>query len=97
MRTSTIRRKPSRLSCSPAPTSCRFISAGSIGEDGGAFFFERLPASGLEVDLPLIATFPLVPQPDAGLAPDVPATLTQQDIVTDRDAVMETALELAKA
>ena len=29
------------------------------------FFFLRLPASGFEVDLPLIAGFPTTPQPDA--------------------------------
>jgi hypothetical protein len=29
-------------------------------------FFLRLPKSQIEMDLPLIATFPTLPQPDAG-------------------------------
>jgi hypothetical protein len=35
------------------------------GINGGAFVFLKLPASRLEVDLPLIASFPATPQPDA--------------------------------
>ena len=40
------------------------------GINGGAFFFVRLPASGIEFDLPLIGTFPPQPAPDAGIEPD---------------------------
>jgi len=58
------------------------------GINGGAFFFLRLPKSHLEMDLPLIGTFPAVPQPDAGLTPDVPVTPTVQDIIESRDAEM---------
>lgn len=41
------------------------------GINGGCFFFVRLPESGIEFDLPLVGYFPTVPQPDAGLLPDV--------------------------
>lgn len=62
------------------------------GINGGAFFFLRLPASGLEADLPLIARFPLTPKPDAGIAPDVEIALTREDIAAGRDAALEFAL-----
>ena len=41
------------------------------GINGGCFYFFRLPETGLEVDLPLIGTFPLTRQPDAGIVPDI--------------------------
>lgn len=62
------------------------------GINGGAFFFLRLPASGLEADLPLIGRFPLTPKPDAGLTPDTHIAPTRADIAAGRDAVMEAAL-----
>ena len=62
------------------------------GINGGAFFFLRLPASGLEADVPLIARFPLTPKPDAGIEPDVPIALTREDIAAGRDAALEFAL-----
>ena len=62
------------------------------GINGGAFFFLRLPASGLEADLPLISRFPLTPKPDAGLTPDIRVDLTAENIAAGRDRVMETAL-----
>lgn len=65
------------------------------GINGGAFFFLRLPASGLEVDVPLIGTFPQTPKPDAGLAPDIAVAPTAQDIAAGRDPALETALRLA--
>ncbi len=67
------------------------------GINGGAFFFVRLPASGIEFDLPLIGTFPQQPMPDAGIEPDVKVELTAGDIAAGRDAPMERALALAKA
>ncbi len=39
------------------------------GINGGAFFFLRLPLSGIECDLPLIGTFPPTLMPDAGMNP----------------------------
>lgn len=65
------------------------------GINGGAFFFLRLPESGLEADLPLIGTFPAMPQPDAGVTPDVAVALSSEDIAIGRDSAMETALSLA--
>lgn len=61
------------------------------GINGGAFFFLRLPASGLEVDLPLIASFPTTPQPDAPIEPDVFVPTTAEDVAAGRDPQMATA------
>lgn len=59
------------------------------GINGGAFFFLRLPTTGLEVDLPLIAGFPTTPQPDAGVVPDIQVTPTPRDIAAGIDAEMQ--------
>jgi Peptidase family S41 len=66
------------------------------GINGGAFFFVRLPASGIEFDLPLIGTFAPQPAPDAGIEPEVKVDVTAADIAAGRDAPMERALALAK-
>jgi hypothetical protein len=62
------------------------------GINGGAFFFLRLPASGLEVDVPLIGRFPQTPMPDAGLMPDIAVQDTAADIAAGRDSVMDAAM-----
>lgn len=62
------------------------------GINGGCFFFVRLPASGLEFDLPLVGYFPAGQQPDGGLAPDVRVVPTVRDIVDGRDPVMNRAI-----
>jgi hypothetical protein len=59
------------------------------GINGGAFFFLNLPNSRIEIDLPLIGQFPLEPQPDAGLTPDIEVPLRAQDIASGRDAELE--------
>jgi len=59
------------------------------GINGGAFFFLRLPRSGLELDLPLIGQFPDGERPDAGLEPDVLVVPTVSDIAGGRDAEMD--------
>jgi hypothetical protein len=59
------------------------------GINGGAFFFLRLPRSGLELDLPLIGQFPDGERPDAGLEPDVLVVPTVSDIARGRDAEMD--------
>jgi hypothetical protein len=64
------------------------------GINGGAFFFVRLPASGLAFDLPLIGTFSPTPQPDAGVQPDVLVAATAADIAAGRDPVLARALGL---
>jgi len=62
------------------------------GINGGAFFFLRLPASGFEVDVPLIGYFPKTPQPDEGLTPDVIVAPTIETIRANRDPALEFAL-----
>jgi hypothetical protein len=62
------------------------------GINGGAYFFIRLPETGLEVDLPIIGSFPPEPQPDAGVVPDVPVVLQMADIARGKDPAMAAAL-----
>ena len=61
------------------------------GINGGAFCFLRLPASRIEVDLPLIASFPETPQPDAGIEPDLLVPTTAVDIAAGTDPQMAAA------
>jgi C-terminal processing protease CtpA/Prc len=56
------------------------------GISGGAFFFLRLPRSGLELDLPLIGQFRDGLWPDAGLQPDIFVAPTVDDIARGHDA-----------
>lgn len=58
------------------------------GINGGAFFFLRLPHSKIELDLPLIGTFPQEPMPDSGLTPEVLARPNSADIAAGRDVVL---------
>lgn len=58
------------------------------GINGGAFFFLQLPASRLETDLPLIASFPATPQPDAAIEPGIAVATTAKDIAAGRDPQM---------
>jgi len=67
------------------------------GINGGAFFFVRLPASGLEFDLPLIGSFALAPVPDAGIEPDLRVQPTVADIAAGRDPQLAAALALLGA
>lgn len=62
------------------------------GINGGSFFFLRLPASGLEADVPLVGSFPRTPRPDAGIAPDTRILPTREDIAAGRDPVLTAAL-----
>jgi hypothetical protein len=61
------------------------------GINGGCFFFVRLPASGIEFDLPLIGYFRLRQEPDAGIAPDFAVALAAADIAAGRDPVLASA------
>jgi hypothetical protein len=58
------------------------------GINGGAFFFLRLPRTGLEIDLPLVGQFPVEPQPDAGVQPDIAVAADIDDIAAGRDVEM---------
>ena len=64
------------------------------GINGGAFFFARLPESGLEFDVPLVGYFPDKPQPDAGLTPDLAVANTAADIAGGYDREMAAARSL---
>ena len=64
------------------------------GINGGAYFFVRLPDSGLEFDLPLKGYFPVGPVPDdSGVMPDIRISLTVKDIASGHDPQMEMALQ----
>lgn len=65
------------------------------GINGGAFFFLKLPNSGIEIDLPLIGYFPAGQQPNAGLAADVAVSTTRLDVESGIDRVLLRAIELA--
>lgn len=61
------------------------------GINGGAFFFLKLPASQIVIDLPLIASFPAAPQADSDIDPDVFVPTTAADIADGRDPQMAAA------
>jgi hypothetical protein len=65
------------------------------GINGDAFFFVRLPASGLEFDVPLVGYFPARPQADTGVVPHVMVRPTLGDIAHHRDPAMAAALDWA--
>ena len=67
------------------------------GINGGAFYFLRLPNSGIEVDLPLIGQFASRLQPNAGLQPDVLVRVSAADVANGRDAELETVRRLVRA
>ena len=62
------------------------------GINGGAFFFIGLPASGVEVDLPLIAYWPETLQPDVGIMPDITVSAQTADIQAERDTALMRAV-----
>jgi len=67
------------------------------GINGGAFFFLRLPNSGLEIDLPLIGLFPKAKAPDGGIEPDVKVKTTVEAIAQGRDQELDALLKLIRA
>ena len=67
------------------------------GINGGAFFFLNLPNSKIEMDLPLIATLPDMPQPDAGLLPDQAVSITPGGLASGTDEVLAAAIKSLNA
>lgn len=53
----------------------------------------KLPASGLEFDLPLVGYFATTPQPDAGLDPDVRVASSAADIAKGHDRALASAVD----
>jgi C-terminal processing protease CtpA/Prc len=66
------------------------------GINGGAFFFVRLPRTGLEVDLPLIAGFPESDEPNAGVEPDILVPLTRESITRGEDVALEAVRRMVR-
>lgn len=66
------------------------------GINGGAFFFLKLPHSGVEIDLPLIGYFPSTLQPDRGLTPDIPVSTSRIDIEAGTDPVIARVEDLLR-
>jgi Peptidase family S41 len=62
------------------------------GINGGAFFFARLPESGIEFDVPLIGYFPDEPKPDAGIEPDIPIGMSANEIASGEDPQLAAAV-----
>lgn len=66
------------------------------GINGGAFFFARLPRTKIEVDVPLIGTFPAGPAQDAGVTPDHIVEVTAAALAAGIDVQLNAALDLAR-
>ena len=62
------------------------------GINGGCFYFLKLPGTGLEADLPLIGRFPVTPQPDEGVQPDIIVPVVRADIASGVDRQLARAL-----
>jgi C-terminal processing protease CtpA/Prc len=62
------------------------------GINGGAILFVKLPGSGITFDLLLKGYVARTPQPDAGIAPDVPVAARIADIQDGTDRAMEEAV-----
>lgn len=63
------------------------------GINGGAFFFARLPDSGIEFDVPLIGYFPEGKMPDAGITPDIAVAMTAKAIESGDDPQLQAAVQ----
>jgi C-terminal processing protease CtpA/Prc len=66
------------------------------GINGGMVAFMTLPRSGIEVDLPLVGYFPLTPQPDEGVVPDVVVARTPAALAAGEDPELAAARALLR-
>lgn len=64
------------------------------GITGGQIFFLTLPNSGIEMDIPLLAGFPVTDEPDEGIHPDVPVKRSVEDALKGVDAELAETLRL---
>lgn len=64
------------------------------GTTGGRIAFMKLPNSGIEMDIPLVATFPLTEQPDEGIVPDVVVRPAVEDVTKGVDTQLEAVRRL---
>jgi len=62
------------------------------GLNGGQFFFLHLPASGLEVDIPLVYQAPTQPQADQSVHPDRLVGCQPAHLIDHTDPVLQAAL-----
>jgi C-terminal processing protease CtpA/Prc len=58
------------------------------GINAGQILFLELPHSKLKVDIPVFASFPLDPQPEQGVRPDIIVSVTAEDVRLNRDPVL---------
>lgn len=65
------------------------------GINGGEFLFLTLPNSKFEIDIPLIFNY-YPNEPDEGIKPDHFVSTTQKDIMINRDAQLDKAIQLLK-
>lgn len=63
------------------------------GLNGGELTWVTLPNSGVSVDIPLLSSVPLTPQPDASVTPDIAVKRTFAERVSGRDEEMAVAME----
>lgn len=64
------------------------------GTNGGNLFFLNLPNTKIEIDIPLIADFPLTKQPDQGILPDIEVKPSIEDVINGVDTELETIRKL---
>lgn len=64
------------------------------GLNGDKFFFFTLPNTKIEIDIPIVANYPDANSPDSGLTPDIAVSPTIEDVRSDRDVVLDKAVEV---
>lgn len=64
------------------------------GTTGGRIAFMKLPNSGIEMDIPLVGTFPLTEQPDEGIMPSVLVRPSVEDVTKGVDTPLEAVRRL---